>query len=189
MMANRFRLALYQPTCRACCKRMSRWCARALLVLIVGCAPGAAAQTIRFGIIGDYGGNNAAESAVAALVHDVIRPDFVVTVGDNNYGSLAPYPQGDWVSNVGNYYGDFIGKYPAGTGSGNNRFFPAVGNHDADGPSLAGYLSFFTEIPDGPGGRRYYEFVRGPVHFFMLNSHTPCEPDGVTSDSPQGQWL
>lgn len=35
---------------------------------------------------------------------------------------------------------------------------------------------------------RYYDVVRGPVHFFILSSD-PREPDGVTVDSIQAQWL
>ncbi|MEJ7731932.1 MAG: hypothetical protein WKG00_22320 [Polyangiaceae bacterium] len=30
--------------------------------------------------------------------------------------------------------------------------------------------------------------VRGPVHFFFVDSD-PHEPDGITADSTQGQWL
>ena len=39
-----------------------------------------------------------------------------------------------------------------------------------------------------PGNERYYDFVQGPVHFFMLNSDVR-EPDGITADSIQATWL
>lgn len=43
------------------------------------------------------------------------------------------------------------------------------------------YLTFLNE-------RRYYDVVRGPVHFFILDSD-PREPDGTAFNSIQGQWL
>ncbi|HEV2762599.1 MAG TPA: fibronectin type III domain-containing protein, partial [Pyrinomonadaceae bacterium] len=46
------------------------------------------------------------------------------------------------------------------------------------------YLDYFTL----PGNERYYDFVQGPVHFFMLDSDSR-EPDVITSNSAQAQWL
>ena len=71
-----------------------------------------------------------------------------------------------------------------------NRFFPALGNHDMDGISCTGsscsgaYLDYFTL----PGNERYYDFVQGPVHFFMVNSDVR-EPDGNSATSLQANWL
>ena len=39
-----------------------------------------------------------------------------------------------------------------------------------------------------PGNERYYDFVAGPVHFFILDSD-PNEPDGVGISSVQAAWL
>jgi hypothetical protein len=39
-----------------------------------------------------------------------------------------------------------------------------------------------------PGNERYYDFERGPVHFFMLDSDDH-EPDGITQDSIQAAWF
>lgn len=47
------------------------------------------------------------------------------------------------------------------------------------------YLDFFSMTG---ANDRYYDMIRGPVHFFLLDSD-PREPDGVTPDSIQGQWL
>jgi hypothetical protein len=39
-----------------------------------------------------------------------------------------------------------------------------------------------------PGNERYYDFVRGSIHFFVIDSDKH-EPDGFTETSKQGQWL
>jgi hypothetical protein len=39
-----------------------------------------------------------------------------------------------------------------------------------------------------PHNERYYDFVWGDVHFFAIDSDTD-EPDGVSENSVQGQWL
>jgi hypothetical protein len=141
---------------------------------------------IEFAAIGDYGKNNGAEGAVANLVKSWL-PDFVITLGDNNYPVGA---QGTLDENVDAYYGEFIEDTFETT-----RFFPSLGNHDwgdghvqsitctgsdCDGP----YLDHF----DLPGNERYYDYVKGPVHFFVLDSD-PHEPDGISISSLQAAWL
>ncbi len=76
-----------------------------------------------------------------------------------------------------------------------NRFFPALGNHDhTDGGGLPAYLAYFTlpgagiVQPHPSGNERYYDFVQGPVHIFVLDSSV-LEPDGNTRTSPQAMWL
>jgi len=140
------------------------------------------AGNIRFAVIGDYGDHTQAEADVATLV-DSWNPNFVVTVGDNNY----PLGAADTIDrNIGQYYQQFISPYLGSYGDGAvvNRFFPALGNHDLDTSSGQPYLDYFTL----PGNERYYDFVQGLVHFFVINSD-PREPDGVSSTSVQGQWL
>ena len=137
---------------------------------------------VRFAVIGDYGVSNQAEADVAALVKSW-NPDFVTTVGDNNYpsGSSTTIDK-----NIGQYYHQFIYPYKGtyGAGAATNQFFPALGNHDLTSNNGAPYLSYFTL----PGNERYYDFVNGPVHFFMLNSDSR-EPDGNRSTSIQAMWL
>ena len=146
------------------------------------------ASNIRFAVIGDYGHSGQAESDVANQVKSR-QPDFIVTTGDNNYY------HGSWLTinqNIGQYYHDFIGSYHGfyGSGSTENRFFPALGNHDwmrifcFQDHCQGAYLAYFSL----PGNERYYDFVQGPVHFFVLDSNLK-EPDGTTPDSVQGQWL
>jgi len=137
---------------------------------------------IRFAVIGDYGNNSQAESNVAALVNGW-NPEFVVTTGDNNYslGAAATIDQ-----NVGQYYSQYIFPYLGsyGTGAQTNRFFSSLGNHDMDTDLGQPYRDYFTL----PGNERYYDFIRGPVHFFIINSDSR-EIDGVSSSSEQAQWL
>lgn len=140
-------------------------------------------RTVRFAVIGDYGSNGGAEAAVAALVHS-LDPDFVATLGDNNY------PSGEERTierNIGRHYGRYIGRGLESRDGGTaraNRFFPALGNHDWYTPGAAPYLDYF----DLPGNERYYDVRRGPVHLFIVDSD-PSEPDGITSGSVQAQWL
>ncbi len=137
---------------------------------------------VRFAIIGDYGLSGPNEQAVADLVHR-LRPEFVATVGDNNYpsGSARTIE-----ANIGRYYGKWIGSRRPFLAAGprTNRFFPALGNHDWEAPGARPHLDYF----DLPGNERYYDVRRGPVHLFIVDSD-PREPDGVTADSIQALWL
>ena len=137
---------------------------------------------VRFAVIGDYGDNSTAEGNVAALVNSW-SPNFVVTVGDNNYGSGAASTID---GNIGKYYRQYIYPYTGTYGPGGtvNRFFPSLGNHDMDTALGQPYFDYFSL----PGNERYYDFVQGPVHFFILDSD-PRELDGVASNSIQAQWL
>ena len=143
-------------------------------------APGA--QVLRFAVIGDYGQAGPEEARVAALVTRW-RPDFVITLGDNNY------PAGEAATidaNIGQYFHAFIAPYAGayGAGADRNRFFPNLGNHDLVTDGGAPYLDYFVL----PGNERYYDVGWGNVHLFALDSD-PSEPDGVTADSVQGAWL
>ena len=157
------------------------WLAGPLLLafLLLGAGP-LAAQ--RFAAIGDYGYTGPAERDVADLVKSW-NPEFIVTLGDNNYdfGDSTTIDQ-----NIGQYYHAYIGNYKGryGPRASTNRFFPSLGNHDYYTRNGQAYRDYFTL----PGNGRYYEFVRGDVHLFALNSD-PAEPDGITAASAQGKWL
>src|SRR5689334_21114370 len=84
---------------------------------------------VTFAVIGDYGSAvYPEEGQVAAMVHSW-NPDFIITVGDNNYedGFAA-----DIDNNIGQYYHDFIFPYTGSYGQGatTNKFWPLLGNHD-----------------------------------------------------------
>jgi predicted phosphodiesterase len=133
-------------------------------------------------VIGDYGSDNSAENTVAQLVAGW-NPDLVITTGDNNYpdGSALTIDQ-----TVGKYYQAFIYPYQGafGTGAKENNFYPSLGNHDWIPENAQPYLDYFTL----PGNERYYQFSRGPVAFFVIDSDAH-EPDGVNSSSTQADWL
>lgn len=141
--------------------------------------------SITFAAIGDYGSNDANEQDVALLVKSW-NPDFIITLGDNNY----PDGEASTIDGaIGKYYSEYISPYRGtyGSGSSTNRFWPAIGNRDWDnqnGAKLQPYLDYFTL----PNNERYYDIVRGPVHLFAIDSDAD-EPDGITSTSVQAQWL
>jgi hypothetical protein len=137
--------------------------------------------------IGDYGlaGNDEAQVAAQVLSWN---PDFITTNGNNNEPSGQA---GTLDANVGRYYHSYLypykGSYGQGSPEGINRFFPILGNHDWNSslnPKNQPYLDYFFL----PGNERYYEFVWGPVHCFMLDSD-PNEPSGRTASSIQAAWL
>jgi tartrate-resistant acid phosphatase type 5 len=138
--------------------------------------------TVRFAVIGDYGEGNTAEKDVADLILSW-NPDLVITTGDNNYpnGAANTIDQ-----RIGQYFHTFIYLYQGifGTGSNENRYYPSLGNHDWVTDQAQPYLDYFSL----PGNERYYQFSRGPVGYFVLDSDAH-EPDGVNSGSVQADWL
>ena len=175
----------------------------------------AGSETVNFAVIGDYGAGGVGEGMVATMVKRWL-PEFIVTTGDNNYGSLdvnvdrnpgLPGVQCDWEVFVGDYYGEFIQrrrdrKFARQT-SVVQRFFPAVGNHDSwpdggIGGPIDGYVDYF--LSDGEGGVRlpvdrgavhdsavsYYALRRGPVDLFIMDSDVPAFPELIKR---QRDWL
>jgi tartrate-resistant acid phosphatase type 5 len=142
-----------------------------------------AAFSQSFAVIGDYGVDNENELAVSNLIKSW-NPEFIITVGDNIYLTTHDAEHLDRV--VGKYFASFIHPYRGayGPGASENRFFPSLGNHDLDFDDGRAYLDYF-ELPNN---ERYYDFVKGSVHFFVINSSSR-EPDGCTDTSAQGQWL
>jgi hypothetical protein len=132
--------------------------------------------------IGDFGRGGKFEANVAQLVKSW-RPDLILTVGDNNY----PLGAAETIDrNVGQFYHEFIAPYKGtyGAGAVSNRFFPSLGNHDWLTNSARPFLDYFTL----PGNKRYYTFSFGSIQFFCVDSDAH-EPDGVTPESRQGEWL
>jgi tartrate-resistant acid phosphatase type 5 len=137
---------------------------------------------VRLAVIGDFGLAGQPEMDVANLVLGW-EPDYILTVGDNNY----PNGEQDTIDdNIGQYYHAYSAPYAGayGEGAAENRFFPVLGNHDWNTPNAQPYLDYFTL----PGNERYYDVVLGPVHVFMLDSDSR-EPDGVGRSTAQATWL
>ena len=128
------------------------------------------ASAQKFAAFGDYA-NVPGAGAVASLVKGK-AVDFILTVGDNCYGSTALGTQ------VGSNYSSYVSSA---------KFWPSLGNHDysdACGSNASKYFAYFTL----PGNERYYEKVIGNVHLFAINS-TSREPDGASPTSKQGVCL
>jgi hypothetical protein len=142
----------------------------------------------KFAVIGDYGDGSTNEAAVSDMI-DGWNVDFIITLGDNNYGADFAATVDD---NIGRDYNQWIfpysGIYPPGGSPDVNKFFPSPGNHDnnqtLDISDLQPYLDFFTL----PGNERYYDFIKGKIHFFSMNSIV-AEPDGYQYPSVQATWL
>jgi hypothetical protein len=133
------------------------------------------------GIIGDFGAaaEGAAQASNELAVANVVKgwsPDFVMTLGDDNYpgGAASTIDQ-----NIGQFYHEFIYPYLGSYGSGatSNRFFPCLGNHDwltSNGQPHNDYFAL-------PGNERYYTYRYGPVEIFAINSN--ADSDGTTPTS------
>jgi len=135
----------------------------ALLVLLAGATP-AQDGTIHFAIIGDMGTGSRRQREVGAMM-DKVRTErfpftFVLTVGDNLYGSQDP----------ADFQRKFVLPYKALLDAG-VTFYAALGNHDR--PSQRDYELF------NMNGQRYYTFTKGPAQFFALDS-TLMTPEQVT---------
>ncbi len=161
---------------------------------------------VKLAVIGDFGDvpqnkRDQGNTQVSAMVLDTWKPDFIVTVGDNNYGGGG----GSFKDYVGQWYGRAI-QSPTPEKSDErtaekNRFFPTLGNHDWDA-GIAKYEDYFV-LPTNPAGNeRYYDYAPpgGLVRIFVFDSDGR-EPDDGTGDktaprtaeqtaaSTQGKWL
>ncbi|WOH37644.1 PKD domain-containing protein [Thalassotalea fonticola] len=148
--------------------------------------------SIVFAALGDFGDGSNAEADVASMVNDWL-PDFIITAGDNRYGSDS------YDEVVGQFYCNFLtdvssGNFCDGGNSSINAFFPTLGNHDySDGGGVDEYLSYFSLPGVGittnntSGSETYYDFVDGPVHFFALDSDLAWR--NAANMNAQKSWL
>lgn len=151
------------------------------------------------------------QQRVADLV-DVIDPDFLLLLGDLNYPSGA---KSTLEENLIDYFEDYIpnaqgfidGDLTATTvasgytvldaTAGGKSAYPVWGNHDLgaqeDGVWGGPLMALFPEISDLNDGKRYYDFVKGDAHFFVLNSDesetAAKEEDGIDISSKQYNWF
>lgn len=138
----------------------SRWRLPSALIVAVLVAAAAAGQqaprpllpdSVRFAVIGDMGTGGTAQHEVARQLERqraVFPFTFVITVGDNIYGSQ-------------NLVKKFEEPYKALLGA-KVDFYASLGNHDNQNQRF--YKAFNMD------GRRYYTFRKGPVAFFALDS-------------------
>jgi 3',5'-cyclic AMP phosphodiesterase CpdA len=112
-------------------------------------------DSVKFAVIGDNGTGDRPQYEVGArmaLARQSFPFDLVLMLGDNFYGSQRPQ---DLVKKFELPYKPLL---EAGV-----VFQAAIGNHDD--PSTVNYP------PLNMKGRRYYDFTRGPVRFFVLDTN------------------
>lgn len=110
--------------------------------------------SIQFAVIGDMGTGGSRQLDIArtmASVRTRVPYDFIITVGDNIYGSKGP----------SDYQRKFVRPYQPLLDAG-VTFHGSLGNHDTMSPRLSELFNM--------NGERYYTFTRGPIQFFALDS-------------------
>lgn len=115
---------------------------------------------------GDIAKSAAASRATAQLVRS-LRPDAVLTLGDNAYddGSIS----------------DYASKYDPTWGRFKGITRPVPGNHEYHTENAAGYFSYFA---DQVHGRAYYAWNAGAWRMYALNCEIDCG-----AGSRQLSWL
>lgn len=151
------------------------------------------------GIMGNFGDASDPEQDVATLI-DSWNPDFVVSLGGNWFGSslLAA----DLDAKSGAYYRRYIAPYRGTAGdqvATEQQFFPAIGSSDRDPDGrfevVRDYFTLLSTLKNPPmPSKGYYEFRKGPVHFFIVDSgydlsNVNQQDDGIASGSIQANWL
>jgi calcineurin-like phosphoesterase family protein len=134
-------------------------------------------NSVRFAVIGDSGTGEREQYEVAQLMvayHKIAKFDFVIMLGDNIYG--------------GHQASDFRLKFEepykplldAGV-----KFYASLGNHDDPNEER-------LYKPFNMGGERYYEFKKGNVEFFVLDSNymDPAQLNWLDQSlqKSKGQW-
>ncbi len=136
-----------------------------------------------FAVIGDYGNAKRAPGPqnVARLVKSW-DPEFIATLGDNNYsrGAASTIDQ-----NIGQFYCEFIypyyGTYCEGGPNKMNRFFPTLGDHDRIEENGNAYFDYFTL----PNNEAYYDVRFDLVHLIFLDSNKRAN---TNHRSEQRKW-
>ncbi|MBA3638964.1 MAG: metallophosphoesterase [Acidobacteria bacterium] len=112
------------------------------------------AGSLKFAVLGDFGDGSGGQMAVAAemaRVHARYPFEFVITVGDNIYGSERPQ---DLVRKFEDPYKPLLDK--------DMKFYASLGNHDS--PEQRYYKLFNMD------GKLYYSFIKQNVKFIALQS-------------------
>jgi hypothetical protein len=150
-----------------------------------------------FAVMGDYGMDDKDEANVAKLVASW-NPAYIIATGDDYYSPAGGKGTAKYDESTGAYYSRWLKditttgtRAPKGLAA-RNAFFPALGNHDYSDAGIDNYLAYFklpgAGFTNSSRNERYYDFVEGPIHFFVLNSNEE-EPDGTSSTSKQALWL
>ncbi|MGI5503583.1 discoidin domain-containing protein [Lentzea sp. CA-135723] len=132
--------------------------------------PAAPGDTITVVAAGDIASLTNTEHYETAKLIEQIKPNHILTVGDNQYdsGTLAEFKA---------HYDKSWGKYK-------NITHPATGNHEWE-DNLNGYKSYFG-TQAFPQGKPYYSWEAGEFHFVSFDSQKVYD---TGADSTQLNWL
>jgi len=135
-----------------------------------------ASGTITFGVIGDSGVNNDAQTTMANVLA-AQEPALVLHTGD------VVYPRGAdcfYQSRFFIPYQNMLGAVP---------FYPTLGKHDLLSERGAPYFQAFDLPANNPEhSERFYSFDAGPIHFVSLDSEL-YHGDGNVTAAQQKAWL
>ena len=128
-------------------------------------------RTLYFSVVGDSGLNNINQLKIAQRL-EATKANFVLHTGDIVYPEGSPE---DYDTKFFPFYKTFLHRIP---------IYPCVGNHDA--ANIEGFASIF--IPpykkSASGTKRYYSFNYGFLHFTVIDTNLPYQPE-----SDQYKWL
>jgi predicted phosphodiesterase len=157
-------------------------CSCWLRVVCIGALALTYARGEDFALIGDFG-VEARNSGVVDLIESW-KPQFIVTLGDNSYEKSNE----TYAKQIAPMFQSYIDK---------GNFYPCLGNHElhyaGSGIQPGRWQASVAALkppqgPGQPGAGRWYDFTRGPVHFFVINSNTEG-PDSRKFTEEQGDWL
>jgi tartrate-resistant acid phosphatase type 5 len=157
---------------------------------------------LRFFVIGDFGSGDSAQKRIAEAMWAEFQKDsgdnpvrFVITTGDNVYGTLGftlrfrdtGADDNDWGAKFFGPYEPIVARVP---------FYPSLGNHDGNETEARADLRTYLDNFFFPGNTpsRYYRFSYGGLaDFFGLDSTTSSEQGPPTptylENSDQHNWL
>lgn len=131
-------------------------------------------ESVTFGLLGDSG-----QAGLLTDTENVANgiqqksPDYILHLGDANYGDASTVD--DYFLNY--WTSDYI----------NNRMYLAFGNHDLDYDYGATLLDNLPLVNAAIGSAKRsqnllcYDFIKGPIHFFVLNSGNTASGDTLTA--------
>jgi len=122
---------------------------------------------------GDEGGSNVCHMAATAKLVSALRPDAVLTLGDEQYrvGELA----------------QFMASYDKTWGRFKRITRPTPGNHEYGTPAAGGYYAYFGPAAGDPS-EGYYSYDLGNWHLIALNANCGAV-GGCQAGSPEETWL
>lgn len=127
-----------------------------------------------FGLLADSGEPNPTSLENTYAVANGIKsfnPEFVIHMGDANY----------WVGDPNTLDDNFLNFWDGWL----NKMYFAFGNHDLDTDYGSAILDNLPLVNDAIGSTKRannllcYDFVKGPVHFFVLNSGNSAAGDSM----------